>query len=179
MPAFFVLTIFGIIFDDFVSLMILKIRTMRKTKLTLSFLVMAFVSLFTGVKAQELDMNFPIDPLYRRVFNPDSLKGFDESAARANAISEGYYGSEFIVRMYNLKKEYINNKYGLVKPQTRTLTDYLIATRPAAAPGCDNEDFEASTPGQITSSNQIAGWTITKGGHAVLSRRYSQPGELL
>ena len=139
---------------------------MSKIKLTIPVLALVLLSICTKGWAQESqNRNFSLDPMYRKVFDQDSLKGFDEQAARAGALSEGFFGSEFTVRLYNYKREYINNKYGLRKQAAPNLTidQYLAATRPAAIPGCVNEDFEASTPAVITSSTQILGWTVTGG----------------
>jgi len=94
-------------------------------------------------------------------FNNDSLRGFDEDAARRSAISEGFVGQEFPVRMNILKRRYINDKFNLVRPVSPA-----PAFRGRPVPGCVNEDFEASTAAQITTSNQITGWVVTGGSHS-------------
>jgi hypothetical protein len=107
---------------------------------------------------------FSLDPIYYTVFSPDSLTGFDESAARQSAIDQGFLGSEFKVKMYNLKRDYIDRKYNINRPErTSGINNYLNSHRPAPVPGCVNEDFEASTPAPITATNQIAGWVVTGG----------------
>ncbi|MBP9069049.1 MAG: hypothetical protein KBG47_06045, partial [Bacteroidia bacterium] len=92
----------------------------------------------------------------------DSLAGFDEDAAKKAALSEGFFGSEFPVRMASYKRAFINAKYGLKVVKTspwKTTINYAKT----AAPACNNEDFEASTAGNITASNQITGWTVEGG----------------
>lgn len=139
---------------------------MTTIKKTLSLAILALFILCNKAVAQ----NFAIDPMYYQIFDRDSLAGFDETAARASAISEQFYGSEFKIKMYRLKREYIDNKYNLVKmPVHNNTTNYLTANRPAAISGCVNEDFEASTAAVITTTNQIAGWTISGGYNSSIS----------
>lgn len=99
------------------------------------------------------------------LFDTDSLKGFDEEAARRSALSEQFFGSEFKIRMYRLKREFINNKYGLVtKNQLYATGNYHAeSNRASSAASCLNEDFEVSPAGIVTSSAQVLGWTITGG----------------
>src|SRR3954468_3839325 len=111
---------------------------------------------------------FPIDPVYYTIFDRDSLAGFDEAAARQSAIDENFLGSEFKIKMYRLKRDYINNKYNLYTSRPAPSVAFPLA-RPAALPGCVNEDFEASTPAVITASNQVLGWTVTGGYNGFLS----------
>lgn len=132
---------------------------MSKIKLSIPVLVFVLLSLCTNAVAQFEH------PLFS-VFDKDSLAGFDENAARAQAIAERFLGPEFKIKMYRLKREYIDHKYGLVHAKPPHLVDintYLNANRPAAIPGCVNEDFEASTPAVITASNQVTGWVVTGG----------------
>ena len=139
---------------------------MSKIKLSLVLFVLILTAISNNGWAQApQNINFPLDPMYRKVFDQDSLKGFDEQAARASALSEGFFGSEFTVRLYNFKREYIDNKYRLRAniPPHPTIEEYLAANRPAAVPGCVNEDFEASAAAVITTSNQVLGWTVTHG----------------
>jgi len=95
-------------------------------------------------------------------FIGDSLAGFEENAAKKAALSEGFYGAEFPVRMAKLKREYINSKYGL-KAAKPTMWKTSLNLAKTAAPACNNEDFEASAPGPIVASNQITGWTVESG----------------
>ncbi len=96
------------------------------------------------------------------MFSSDSLDGFDEQAASVSAISEGFVGAEYPVRMWQLKRTHINNKYGLwpVKPKS---TKMNYAESKVAVPACTNEDFEASVAAPLTGINQIAGWSVTSG----------------
>lgn len=121
------------------------------------------IILCSAVKSSHAQ-SLPLDPVYYKVFDQDSLIGFDETAARMDALSKNLFGSEFKVKMYIDKRNYINNKYNLIGPGTvLTLQQYLQQNRPAAVPGCVNEDFEASAAATINSPNQIAGWTVSGG----------------
>lgn len=90
----------------------------------------------------------------------DSLKGFDEESAKKYVISEGFLAEEFDVRMFQFKRQFVNNKFHLNKNQpvfkNQNNTTSIISN-------CVNEDFEASIPGQITSTNQINGWIVDAG----------------
>jgi hypothetical protein len=108
--------------------------------------------------------DFKLDPMYFHIFDKDSLKGFEEDAARASAISEQYLGAEFKVKMYQLKRAFINDRYNLwPKPIKNSPYSFNTAAKLSVVPGCTNEDFEASTAGSVTAQNQITGWTITRG----------------
>ncbi|MDI1353408.1 MAG: gliding motility-associated C-terminal domain-containing protein [bacterium] len=114
---------------------------------------------------------FSIDPIYYTIFDQDSLAGFDETAARASAISENFLGSEFKIKMYRLKREFIDNKYN-ISPKVdyaKRFEDFLQAGRPSPSPGCVNEDFEASASGAITVSTQITGWSVNGGYNSNIS----------
>ncbi|MCC6369513.1 MAG: gliding motility-associated C-terminal domain-containing protein [Bacteroidia bacterium] len=130
-------------------------------KLKLNTLIAVFVlmgALITKNYAQEGRIFNP-----SHIFDTDSLRGFDEEAARRSAISEQFLGSEFKVRMYQLKRKYISDKYNLLPKQ---VSNNAQAFRPAAVPGCVNEDFEASTSSAtLTASNQITGWSVGRGTH--------------
>jgi len=126
----------------------------------LSFLLLLLICI-SGSAQDTQGLNLPLDPQYRKSFNKDSLRGFDEVGARVMLLQQGVFGNELIVALYNYKTTYINNKYTLNKPYIYT-PDPLSQNRPVS-PGCVNEDFEASPAAQITTSNQIAGWTVTKG----------------
>ena len=103
-------------------------------------------------------------PFFDYVFSQDSLNGFDEEAANKAAISENYLDQELNVKLYFLKREYINNKYNLIKIKNEEpIIPQIASQRQNSSTG--NEDFEASNSGPITSSTQIAGWTITRGNH--------------
>lgn len=104
---------------------------------------------------------FYIDPVYYSVFDQDSLKGFNENEARLTAIQGGWLGQELKVKMFRLKREFIDSKYNLVHPSINTY-NYFPA-KSSVLTSCLNEDFEASPTGVIISSNQISGWTVTGG----------------
>jgi gliding motility-associated-like protein len=136
-------------------------------KKVITVCILALYLLCPSLKAQQ----YNIDPIFYTIFDADSLRGFDETAARQSVIDEGSYGPEVKIKMYNLHREYINNKYDLVmrKPFVSNNDDYFNSHRPSPVPGCTNEDFESSTPALISSTNQIAGWTITGGYNGYIS----------
>src|ERR1043166_2107969 len=82
-------------------------RTVKLIALAASILVLGFQS---GHSQSNRVLN---THLSNYVFNADSLAGFEEAAAQAGAISEGFVGNEFPVRMWQLKRRYINDKYNL------------------------------------------------------------------
>ncbi len=101
---------------------------------------------------------------YFSLFDSDSLKGFDETRAVAQAIQEGFVGSEAKLKMYRLKREFIDAKYGL---SSQKFPEQALASISAAkqftVQACLNDDFESSPAGVITSSSQISGWLIEQG----------------
>ena len=102
---------------------------------------------------------------YPQSFNLDSLKGFDENAAARSALSEQFTGPEFKVRMYQLKRQYINNKYNLHPSPVPSIFQSPSNLKSASA-SCVNEDFEASAVGPITGTTQVvSGWTLVAGSH--------------
>lgn len=117
-------------------------------------ILLFIISLFC-VKGQQLS--------FYSTLNKDSLNGFNEEECIRAAISEGYFGEELKVRLKQKQKAFIREKYKI---------PVFISTQGSASPSlqkntlvpaCTNEDFEASASASITSSNQIAGWTITRG----------------
>ncbi|MBL7921605.1 MAG: gliding motility-associated C-terminal domain-containing protein [Bacteroidia bacterium] len=102
-------------------------------------------------------------PAYTYIFAADSLAGFDESAARNSAISEGFLGEEFKVRMWQLKRHYVNTKYGITPKIHKYINSTYNSLKTTAVAACVNEDFEGSTAGIVNTSNQINGWTISSG----------------
>jgi len=46
------------------------------------------------------------------IFPPDSLQGFDEAQANKDALNYGYFGPEYHVFMYTVKRNFINQKFG-------------------------------------------------------------------
>ncbi len=141
---------------------------MGKIKLSVTAFVFLLAGFFQSARAQQFD----IHPVYYTIFDQDSLAGFNESEARAIAIHERYLGSEFKIKMYRMKREYINQKYNLVSGKVSYQNNYFTNPLPATTPvvpGCTNEDFEASTAGPVTTTNQIAGWTIVEGYNGFVS----------
>jgi hypothetical protein len=106
-------------------------------------------------------------------FYADSLSGFDEVGSTQLLMERKFFGAEFTYGMNQLKRQYINQKYqiGSFAPASQQGN----SSQPASAgfkPGggtiintapCVNEDFEASAPGQYTTFNGIAGWTLASG----------------
>lgn len=130
---------------------------MSKINKSLLFLFIASLAIFNKSWGQSPGLN----PLVLHIFNQDSLRGFDENSARAIAINDRCFGNEFKVRMFQLKRQFVDNKYNLVRTAVSTTPQY--SARTAVVPGCTNEDFEASATGLINSSTQINGWNLTSG----------------
>ncbi|MEI6019911.1 MAG: hypothetical protein WCR21_02190, partial [Bacteroidota bacterium] len=145
---------------------------MKKRNTLIAALVLFILGFTSFNKAQNYQetRRFTVPSFVYQSIDPDSLKGFDDDAARASAISEGFLGQEFPVRMYRLKREYINNKYNLVRPSA---VDYNAVNVPSAAnkgavlAACVNEDFEATTTTtSLTTNNAIMGWTVDMGSNS-------------
>jgi len=87
-----------------------------------------------------------------RIFSPDSLRNFDESAYRISAITEGLIGVEFDVALMNAKKQHIINTY---YPNAYDIGNYKTgpANNIMNAP-CVNEGFEMGN---------FTGWILTSG----------------
>ena len=102
-------------------------------------------------------------PIHAYVFSADSLAGFEEEAARNYAISDGFLGEEFKVKMWQLKRQYVNAKYGITPKIHKYKNSSYNSVKTAAVPACVNEDFEGSPAGQVTTANQVNGWTVSSG----------------
>jgi len=102
-------------------------------------------------------------PMHNYIFTADSLAGFDETAARNSAISEGFLGEEFKVRMWQLKRQYVNTKYSIVHKVHKYKGSSYNSAKTSAVPACVNEDFEASPAGIVSTANQINGWSVGSG----------------
>jgi gliding motility-associated-like protein len=100
----------------------------------------------------------------------DSLRGFDEASVKAKIINLRLSGSEGAGYMHYLKRTYINKKYHLVPEPIMVTSPQPTTGGPGRNIGngnnfvnvapCVNEDFESTTPGQITSSTGVTGWTL-------------------
>lgn len=134
---------------------------MKRTVKLMIASILAFIFSFSFLQAQENERKAPF---YSYIFDKDSLQGFDEEAARNSAISEGFLGDEFKVRMFRLKRNYINNRYNLWPVKAAVSRPaFNSSAKLMIQPECQNEDFEASTAGSVTAQNQILGWTVTRG----------------
>lgn len=134
---------------------------MYNMKKSIALMLFAILALSNYSFAQRVENS----PNIYHLFDIDSLRGFDEEAARRSAISEQFLGAEFKVRMYQLKRRYINDKFNLWPKESDDSFRHANKVKSNVVPGCVNEDFEASTAGIITVTNQIAGWTVTRGVH--------------
>lgn len=137
-----------------------------------------FFAVNLGIKAQTL-MRTPVN----YVFNSDSLKGFDENAAKQGAFDVGAYGDEYKVFMYHAKREYINQKYNIiivqpaeyrspVNPNNTYLKGNPVNPNITVA-ACTNEDFEEAglttpIPGTfpVGTTSAVNGWTCTGGSNS-------------
>lgn len=134
-----------------------KHELMKNSKRNRAIAILAFV--IAGLSAYSQAPG-QWNPKYSLSFDTDSLKGFDETAAKSALFSEQYVGDEIYVKMYSLKRAYINDKYKLWGKQLQNNT---YGTQAIALAACNNEDFEASPSGTIATQNQISGWTISRG----------------
>jgi len=87
------------------------------------------------------------------IFPADSLKGFDETAANNEALSRGFFGPEYHVIMYSMKRDFINKKYGFTYGTTFGSNAKGPNTPSINAAPCINEDFESSP--STTSTNTV------------------------
>lgn len=137
-----------------------------------------FFAVNFGIKAQSA-LRTPVN----YVFNPDSLKGFDENSAKQGAFDVGAYGDEFKVYMYHAKREFINQKYNIIIVQPPAFNSPAIPYNANAkgnpvnpnimVAACNNEDFEdagltTTVPGTfaVPATNSVPGWTCTGGSNS-------------
>lgn len=124
-----------------------------KRKINLKVMAMILLSaLFTSVLAQK-NANYG-----------DSLAGFDEENTKKAALQNGCFGAEFPVYMEMAKRRFINEKYNIKPPVNKFFLPNFGQKVTAVAPACQNEDFEdPSGVGNITTANQVNGWTVGYG----------------
>lgn len=114
------------------------------TKLLTALLFISFFSSRAQQAAHNGHQHSHIDAFYLPLdFDKDSLKGFDEPAAKTEAAryADEAWEQERIVAV--LKRNYIDYKYGLTAP----------VPNPSVQQPCTNPDFENGT---------IAGWTAAQ-----------------
>ena len=102
----------------------------------------------------------------------DSLKGFEEAKITKDVLAKGLPGWEAQIHIHNLKRAFINAKYGIGRQETfmpipkgtpapKAGGKTIGGTSTVNGPPCVNEDFESTPPGQYTTMNAVLGWTIT------------------
>ncbi len=100
------------------------------------------------------------------IFAGDSIAGFDEPSASANATAAKLYGLEYKLFMYDQKRTYIKKKFNLKTENTNSNFRYiqaaLLKSMLVAGGGCNNEDFELATS-QINAPNPVQGWVMQSG----------------
>ncbi len=136
---------------------------MKKMQKMIKLFVVALLLACQASFAQTNKTAQALPQFHTYVFTADSLAGFDETAARNSAISEGFLGEEFKVRMWQLKRLYVNTKYGIAPKLVKYKNSTYNSVKTMAVAACVNEDFEGSVAGQVTTANQINGWTISSG----------------
>ncbi|MBI2722210.1 MAG: hypothetical protein HYX39_08540, partial [Bacteroidetes bacterium] len=96
----------------------------------------------------------------------DSLIGFDQIRFNAEAMSRGFFGKEYNVFMYHMKRAYLDQTFTLKQPIQGNFTGASISAKPSnpyqvMAPPCNNEGFEASPVGGPYTS--LTGWVVAQG----------------
>ena len=114
------------------------------------------------------------------IFPSDSLRGFDEKQANAEALSRGFFGPEYHVIMYSMKRDFINKKYSFYTGQPYWNAKGPITPSINAAP-CVNEDFEsslstASTSTAATIGVSLTGWQVSSGQNSGINGSCLQSG---
>lgn len=118
---------------------------------------------------------------YTETYHADSLRGFDESWVKAELLSRGVYGAEYINFLPRAKREYIDLKYKIGiysdKAQSTPANSNTggISSKPTGGGGavinvapCVNEDFEATAVGQYNTASAVLGWTIESGANTTV-----------
>ncbi len=136
---------------------------MKKMQKMMKLFVFALILACQASYAQTNKTAQTPPPFHTYIFSADSLAGFEEEAARNYAISDGFLGEEFKIKMWQLKRAYVNSKYGITPKIVKYKNSTYNNAKSAVVPACVNEDFEGSPAGNITTSNQINGWTVTSG----------------
>jgi gliding motility-associated-like protein len=151
-----------------------------KKKIIIS-LVSAFALLFVS---GSINAQVPFKYL-SYVFPSDSLAGFDEDAAKKEALNRGFFGSEYHVIMYSMKRNFINQKYGFTPPPTMnnsgTAANAKGSNPTVLNAPCVNEDFEASpstagTTSATTVGTTLAGWQVSWGQNSGTNGSCTQAG---
>jgi hypothetical protein len=139
-------------------------------------------TLICGLFILTFSLNAQVEFKYlNHVFASDSLKGFDEVSAGQLALERGFFGSEYKVFMYKIKRDFINTKYGYSKPEPFGANAKGPSPSVLTAP-CVNEDFEASASSTSTVvgtgsiGNTLAGWTVTQGQNSGVNASCTQAG---
>jgi len=129
-----------------------------KTKIKKAIAVLALIAAFDKSASAQVDV------MANYIYTQDSIAGFDEEAASAGALADGFYGKEFKVFMYMTKRTFVKQKYKLKTLPPKTLFQNLPLQRPSVLPGgaCNNEDFELATA-NIPAPNAVQGWTLQSG----------------
>ena len=121
------------------------------------------------------------------IFPADSLNGFDEIAASQLALQRYFFGKEYKVFMYKMKRDFINTKYGYSPAPSFGGTPHNGNNHnpgPNALMGlpCNNEGFESSANststvvGVGTVGNTLLGWTVTQGQNAGINGSCTMAG---
>jgi len=96
----------------------------------------------------------------------DSIQGFDEAAMKVELLRRNVFGSEYINYIALVKREWVNQKYGIkpvlpINSNNRPIGGPNSVNSPGNA--CVNEDFELTAPGAYNGMNSVLGWTIQSG----------------
>src|ERR1043165_1310455 len=86
----------------------------------------------------------------------DSLSGFDEEQMKKAAAVENLHGDDLSRYYKTVRRNYINNKYGLLNPS------YTSTELKPSSVSCMDNDFESFPPVAVTFSAQLGSWTLTR-----------------
>ncbi|MCE3260370.1 MAG: hypothetical protein K0S12_2011, partial [Bacteroidetes bacterium] len=127
-----------------------------------SFFIVTLLTILSLTTSSQNSNNFNF---YNYTFSADSLSGFDEPAVSTKALAESNFGKEYKIYMYNAKRDFIIQKYNLVRVARKETINfappvYAASVLPSSG-ACNNDDFEdaQSNPGMQV-GGVVNGWSI-------------------
>ncbi|MBA3665227.1 MAG: hypothetical protein H0W61_13590, partial [Bacteroidetes bacterium] len=136
-----------------------------KNQLTLKSLLLLFAFFTSFCYSQDNSKELASKLKSLELSAKDSLAGFDQIKYNAEALSRGFFGKEYNVFMYHMKRAYLDQTFTLQKNYRGSFVSAYNA-KPSdpnvtlTAP-CNNEGFEASPAGGPYTS--LTGWSVAQG----------------